>query len=58
MLIRKLHRPEWGADTAKALRELGWSVDLKTYKGLAHSADPNEIDDLEKYLADRLPPQT
>lgn len=49
---------EWGVDTSKVLREMGWTVDFRTYKGLAHSADPKEIDDLEKYLTERLPPQT
>lgn len=47
---------EWGLDTSKTLREMGWIVDFRTYKGLAHSADPKEIDDLEKYLEERLPP--
>ncbi len=49
---------DWGVDTAKVLREMGWTVDLRTYKGLAHSANPKEIEDLEKYLTERLPPQT
>lgn len=47
---------EWGLDTSKVLREMGWTVDFRTYKGLAHSAEPKEIDDLEKYLEERLPP--
>ena len=47
---------EWGSETSKILREMGWMVDFRTYKGLAHSADPKEIDDLEKYLEQRLPP--
>ena len=107
--VDPLVRHDWGSETAKALRELGWTVDFRTYKGgvcslfsilrcchrgrsrnlelyivilkyrskphtdiaetvtgkltiryatgLAHSADPKEIDDLEKYLSERLPPQ-
>ncbi|CAD6585890.1 MAG: hypothetical protein ASARMPRED_002342 [Alectoria sarmentosa] len=47
---------EWGLDTSKVLREMGWVVDFRTYEGLAHSADPTEIDELEQYLDERLPP--
>ena len=46
---------KWGTDTADELKKMGWNVDFKTYKGLAHSADPKEIDDLEKYIEQRLP---
>ncbi|EKG18023.1 Phospholipase/carboxylesterase [Macrophomina phaseolina MS6] len=49
-------RYEWGQRTASKLKEWGWKVDFKTYQGLPHSADPEEIDDLEAYLRDRLPP--
>ncbi|KAH7065036.1 Phospholipase/carboxylesterase/thioesterase [Macrophomina phaseolina] len=49
-------RYEWGQRTASKLKEWGWKVDFKTYQGLLHSADPEEIDDLEAYLRDRLPP--
>ena len=47
---------EWGVTTAKILKGWGWNVDLKTYKGLQHSADPREIEDLEVYIQQRLPP--
>ncbi|MCJ1259290.1 hypothetical protein MMC24_007126 [Lignoscripta atroalba] len=47
---------EWGQRTAKVLSDWGWKVDFRTYKGLVHSADPEEIDDLESYLRERLPP--
>ncbi|KAL9126013.1 MAG: hypothetical protein Q9217_004864 [Psora testacea] len=46
---------QWGLQTEEALKEMGWKVNFRTYKGLAHSADPKEIDDLEKYLEERLP---
>ncbi|KAL2056283.1 hypothetical protein ABVK25_003306 [Lepraria finkii] len=47
---------EWGTDTAKRLKEMGWTnVDFRTYRGLAHSADMKEIDDLERWLGERLP---
>ena len=49
-------RYEWGQQTASTLMEMGWEVDFRTYKGLAHSADPREIDDLEAYLREKLPP--
>ncbi|KAL9596103.1 MAG: hypothetical protein Q9179_004734 [Wetmoreana sp. 5 TL-2023] len=52
-----LVKVEWGRETAKELRELGWgSVDFREYKGLVHSADPKEMDDLEEWLGGRLPP--
>ncbi|MCJ1411022.1 hypothetical protein MMC19_005110 [Ptychographa xylographoides] len=49
-------RYEWGQMTAKVLQGMGWAVDFRTYKGLEHSADPEEIDDLEAYLVERLSP--
>lgn len=48
---------EWGVGTAEKLKEWGWSVDLKSYKGLPHSASPEEIDDLERWLKQRIPDQ-
>jgi len=50
-------RYEWGQNTAKFLKERGFKVDFHTYKDLAHSADPEEIDDVEKFIKDCLPPQ-
>lgn len=51
-----LVRPQWGQMTADVLRAEGWTVDLHMYRGLEHSADPKEIDDLETYLNERIPP--
>ncbi|GAB7359966.1 hypothetical protein MBLNU230_g7491t1 [Neophaeotheca triangularis] len=48
-------RYEWGQKTSEVLQGWGWKVDFKTYAGLPHSAAPEEIDDLEKYLLERLP---
>lgn len=45
---------EWGQRTAEALKGLGWKVDMRVYKGLVHSADPKEMDDLEGWLSERL----
>ena len=47
---------KWGKMTADKLKEWGWNVDFRTYPGLPHSASPQELDDLEKYLNDRIPP--
>ena len=53
-----LVRYQWGVQTADELKKLGFKVDLHTYHGLGHSADPREIDDLEKFLEARLPAKT
>ena len=45
---------QWGKETAKILGDLGWKVDFRTYKGLAHSADPKEINDLESWIESRV----
>ena len=46
--------PEWGQRTKSVLEEMGCSVDFRTYRGLVHSADPRELDDLEAFLRARL----
>ena len=48
--------PAWGQETRDVLVKEGWKVDLKMYRGLQHSADPDEIDDVEKYLNQQIPP--
>ncbi|KAF4625456.1 hypothetical protein G7Y89_g12710 [Cudoniella acicularis] len=48
--------PAWGQKTADVLKSGGWTVNLKFYGGLQHSADPTEIDDVEKYLNESIPP--
>ncbi|TVY54883.1 Acyl-protein thioesterase 1 [Lachnellula cervina] len=50
-----LVKPEWGRRTVEELKKEGWSVEMKTYKGLEHSACPEEVDDVEKYLDARIP---
>ncbi|EKD12236.1 uncharacterized protein L3040_000293 [Drepanopeziza brunnea f. sp. 'multigermtubi'] len=47
--------PQRGQKSADVLKEGGWKVDLKMYPGLEHSALPEEIDDVEKYLNSRIP---
>jgi hypothetical protein len=34
----------------------GYTVNFKMYRGLEHSADPDEIDDVEKFLNKTIPP--
>ena len=49
---------KWGEQTAEFLqKELGHKVEFKTYKRLAHSADPDEINDLEDFIMKCLPQQ-
>jgi len=45
-----------GQMSAHLLKEWGFKVDFRIYPGLAHSADPDEIDDVEKYLNGVIPP--
>ncbi|KAF1996228.1 Phospholipase/carboxylesterase [Amniculicola lignicola CBS 123094] len=47
---------KFGKMSEEELMKLGYKVDFRTYKGLAHSADPEEIDHLEAYLNQQLPP--
>jgi predicted esterase len=49
-------RFEWGQKTAEKLQEWGYDVEFHTYKDLPHSADPDEINDLEKFLNKAIPP--
>lgn len=50
-----LVRHELGLQTANTLKEMGWTVNFNTYKGLEHSADPKEMNDLEEFIEARLP---
>ncbi len=50
-----LVKVQWGQSTAEKLKSWGYEVDFKTYRGLPHSAAPQEIDDLEQYLRQRIP---
>ncbi|KAF2197467.1 Phospholipase/carboxylesterase [Delitschia confertaspora ATCC 74209] len=47
---------KFGQMSRDELVKLGLNVDFRTYKGLTHSADPDEIDDLEAYLSKQIPP--
>jgi len=48
---------QWGVKTAEKLRELGHTLDFRTYKNLPHSADLQEIDDVEEFIKKCLPAQ-
>jgi len=50
-----LVKPEWGRLTADILNKEGWKVKMKFYPGLEHSAVPEEIDDVEKFLNETIP---
>ena len=48
---------KWGEQSAEALRkELGHKVEFRTYPNLPHSADLEEIEDLERFIQKCLPP--
>ena len=53
-----LIRYDWGVRTVDFLKkELGVKdLEFKTYHGLAHSADPLEMDDVESFVRKCLPP--
>lgn len=51
-----LVRYDWGLRTAEHLRDMDYPVDFHTYEGLAHSAEPREMDDVETFIRERLPP--
>lgn len=49
-----LVRVEWGRATAQGLRERGWDVKWTEYPGVQHSADPEELAQLERWVETRL----
>ncbi|KZL83917.1 phospholipase carboxylesterase [Colletotrichum incanum] len=51
-----LVRPELGALSAEALKKLGYKVSRTLYPGMPHAACPEELDDVEAFLLERLPP--
>ena len=50
-----LVRYEWGQKTASVLKEMGRKVEFHSYPGLVHSASEDEVGDLERWIAERLP---
>ena len=54
--MEPLVRCDWGRDTAKQLTDWGWThVDFRSYPGLVHSVDPDEMDRVEDFLNHCLP---
>lgn len=45
---------KWAKMTHEALRELPLEVELKTYPNMAHSASPEELSDVRRFVKDRL----
>ncbi|KGY15138.1 hypothetical protein PABG_11917 [Paracoccidioides brasiliensis Pb03] len=46
---------DWAEGSAEELRKLGMTVDFYKYPGMTHSADPLEIQDLQRYLEKVIP---
>ncbi|KAF3052694.1 hypothetical protein E8E11_006900 [Didymella keratinophila] len=46
---------KYGKLSSDELTSHGYKVDFRTYKGLVHSADADEIDHLEAYLKQQIP---
>jgi lysophospholipase-1 len=44
-------------DSEDALKKMDYNVTFKTYRGMEHSACVEELNDVEDFLASRLPPQ-
>ncbi|GAO20152.1 uncharacterized protein UV8b_04962 [Ustilaginoidea virens] len=50
-----LVRYDLALESEKALKDLGYSVDLRTYREMQHSACLEELNDVEAFLVERLP---
>lgn len=46
----------YGKESAEYLKKLGYNVTFNTYPGLVHSASPEEVADIAKFIKERLPP--
>ncbi|KAG5939058.1 hypothetical protein E4U60_001034 [Claviceps pazoutovae] len=44
-------------DSEKALKDMGYSVTFKTYRGMQHSAYMEELVDVQAFIEDKLPPK-
>ncbi|KAK0729716.1 Phospholipase/carboxylesterase/thioesterase [Lasiosphaeris hirsuta] len=44
-----------GEKSAEFLKGLGYNVNMKIYRGMAHSACPEELEEVEAFLTDKLP---
>ncbi|KAI8146755.1 Phospholipase/carboxylesterase/thioesterase [Fennellomyces sp. T-0311] len=46
----------FGKESASILEKLGYNIKFNTYRGLVHSASPEELGDIASFIKDRLPP--
>ncbi|CAO3622316.1 unnamed protein product [Mucor hiemalis] len=48
-------KPQYGRDSAEKLKTMGYDITLKTYPGLVHSANEQEIRDIAQFLQKTIP---
>lgn len=48
-------KPQFGKDSAEYLQSLGYNLTRKTYPGLTHSANDDEIKDIAEFLQKTIP---
>lgn len=46
---------EYGKESAETLQSLGYNVSFKTYPGLTHSANAQELADISEFLQKVIP---
>ncbi|KAG2222089.1 hypothetical protein INT45_007975 [Circinella minor] len=46
----------YGKESASVLENLGYNIKFNTYRGLVHSASPQELQDIASFLKEHLPP--
>ena len=45
----------YGQESYQRLKKAGSSIDFKTYQGLGHGVDPQEVQDITQFIAKHLP---
>lgn len=48
-------KPQYGKDSAEKLKTMGYYITLKTYRGLVHSANEEELRDIAQFLQKTIP---
>lgn len=48
-------KPQYGRDSAEKLKTMGYDITLKTYRGLVHSANEEELRDIAQFLQKTIP---
>jgi predicted esterase len=46
---------QFGEESADRLKSYGYDVEFKKYRGMAHSANPAEVQDIASFIKTRLP---